>query len=107
MISCKLKTTVLTRSVFIFSKLSYFNLNFGIKQSKIGCAEHWLPKAKISEPVDDRRPEFLKMYQFKAAISLQQNSLERNIFVNLEDTRLFYLVIKLTNLLALPKGRAT
>ena len=35
-ISSKLKTTVFTRSVFIFSKLSYFNLNFGVKQSKIG-----------------------------------------------------------------------
>ena len=31
----KLKTTVFTRPVFIFSKSSYFNLNFGIKQSKI------------------------------------------------------------------------
>ena len=30
-----MKTTVFTRSIFIFSKSSYFNLNFGIKQ--YGC----------------------------------------------------------------------
>ena len=36
LISCKLKTTLFTGSVFIFFKLSYFSLNFGIKQSKIG-----------------------------------------------------------------------
>ena len=36
LISCKLKTTVLTRSVFIFSKSSYFSLNLGIKQSETG-----------------------------------------------------------------------
>ena len=38
LISCQLETTVFTRPVFIFSKLSYFKLNFGIgiKQSKIG-----------------------------------------------------------------------
>ena len=36
LISCQLKTTEFTRSVFIFSKLSYLNLNFGIRQSKIG-----------------------------------------------------------------------
>ena len=69
LISCKLKTTVLTRSVFIFSESSYFSLNFGIKQSKIGWkfAEHLLPKAKISEPVDDRRPDF-----FETCINLRQ-----------------------------------
>ena len=31
----KLKTTVFTQYVFIFSKLSCSNLHFGIKQSKI------------------------------------------------------------------------
>ena len=62
LIWCKLKTTAFTRSVFIFSKSSYLNLNFGIKQSKIGWkfAEQWLPKVKILEPVDDRRPDFSK-----------------------------------------------
>ena len=46
-----------------------FNLNVGTKQSKIGWkfAEHWLPKAKISEPVDDRSPDF-----FEKFISLRQ-----------------------------------
>ena len=45
-----------------FLKSSYFNLKFGIKQSKIGWkfAEQWLPKVKISEPVDDRRPDFFE-----------------------------------------------
>ena len=36
--------------------------NFSIKQSKI-CwkfAEQWLPKVKISEPVDGRRPDFFE-----------------------------------------------
>ena len=58
----KLKTTAFTRSAFMFSKSSYSNLNFGIKQSKIGWkfAEQWLPKVKISEPVDDRRPDFFE-----------------------------------------------
>ena len=44
----------------IFSKSSYINLNFGIKQSKIGLkfAEQWPQKAKISELVDDRLPDF-------------------------------------------------
>ena len=36
LIRCKLKTTVFTRSAFILSEFSYFNLKFGIKQSKIG-----------------------------------------------------------------------
>ena len=36
LIRCKLKTTVFTRIDFIFSESSYFNLKFGIKQSKIG-----------------------------------------------------------------------
>ena len=31
-----LKMTVFTKSDFIFSDFSYFNLKFGIKQSKIG-----------------------------------------------------------------------
>ena len=42
-----------------------------------------------------------KMYQFKAAILHSQSSVERKEVVNLRDTRLFYLVIKLTKLLAL------
>ena len=60
LIGSKFKTTVFTRPVLIFSKSSYFNLNFGIKRSKIGSkfAEQWLPKAKISEPVDHRRLNF-------------------------------------------------
>ena len=53
-----------TRFAFIFSESSYFNLKFGTKQSKIGWnfAEHaqWLPKAKISGPVDDRRLDVSK-----------------------------------------------
>ena len=57
-----MKTTAFTRSFYIFSKSSYFKLNFGRKQSKIGLkfAEQWLPKAKISKPFDDRRPDFSK-----------------------------------------------
>ena len=63
LIWCKLKTTVFTRSVFIFFKSSYFNLTFGIKQSKISkFAEQWLPKVKILEPVDDRRPDFFEKF---------------------------------------------
>ena len=70
LIWCKLKTTVFARAVFIFFKSSYFNLNFGIKQSKIGwkLAEQWLPKVKILEPVDDRRPDF-----FEKCINLRQS----------------------------------
>ena len=36
LIQCKLTTTVLTQSAFIFSEPSYFSLKFGIEQSKIG-----------------------------------------------------------------------
>ena len=36
LIRCMLKTTIFTRSAFIFSEFSYFNLKLGIKQSKIG-----------------------------------------------------------------------
>ena len=35
LIRCKLKMTVFTRSTFIFSESSYFNVKFGIQQSKI------------------------------------------------------------------------
>ena len=64
LIWCKLKTTTFTQSVFIFSKLSYSNLKFSIKQSKIGWkfAEQWLPKITISEPIDDRRPGFFEKF---------------------------------------------
>ena len=34
LISYKLKTTVFTRSVFIFCESSYFNLKFGLKKSE-------------------------------------------------------------------------
>ena len=49
----------------MFSEFSYFNLKFGIKQTKIGSkfAEQWLPRAKISGATDDTRHNFLeKMY---------------------------------------------
>ena len=36
LICCRINMTVLTRSAFIFSGSSYFNLKFGIKQSEIG-----------------------------------------------------------------------
>ena len=64
LIWCKLKTTVFTRPAFTFSESSYFNLNFGIKQSKIGwkLAEKLLPKAKNSGHVEDRRPVFFKIF---------------------------------------------
>ena len=37
-------------------EFSYFKLKFRIKQSKIGrmFAEKWLPKAKISGPLDEK-----------------------------------------------------
>ena len=109
LIWCKLKTTVFTLSVFMFSKSSYSDLNFGIKQSKVGCkfAEQWLPKVKILEPVDERRPDF-----FEKCINLRQpycfNRVHWSVKVSsVCKTRLFYSVIKLTKLLALPKARAT
>ena len=55
--------TAFTEAVSIFSKSSYSNFKFWyIKQSKIGCkfTEQWLPKVKISDPVDDRRPDFFE-----------------------------------------------
>ena len=36
LVRCRLKTTVFTRPVFTLCESSYFNLKFGIKQSKIG-----------------------------------------------------------------------
>ena len=47
--------TVLTQSAFIFSESSYFILQFGIEQSKIGWkfAKQWLPKANILGPADE------------------------------------------------------
>ena len=52
--------TVFTRSDFIFSESSNFNLSFGINQLKISqkFAEQWLPKAAISRPADERRHDF-------------------------------------------------
>ena len=46
----------------MFSWASYFNLKFGITQAKIDWkfAEECLPKAKISEPNEDRRPDFFR-----------------------------------------------
>ena len=60
LIWCKLKMTVFLRSAFLFSKSSYFNLKFEIKQSKIGgeFAEEWLPKAKIVGPADEQTTRF-------------------------------------------------
>ena len=47
---------------FIFSESSYFNLKFGVKQSKIGWkfAEQWPTKAKIFGSTDDRQPDFIE-----------------------------------------------
>ena len=76
LIWCKLKMTLLTQSVFIFSKSSCFNLKFGIKQTTIDwkLAMEWLPKTKILGPTKGRRPGFFpKMHQFKAAILLYQS----------------------------------
>ena len=108
LIWCELKTTAFTRFVFIFSKLSYSNLNFGIKQSKIGWkfAEQWLPKVKISEPADDRQSDF-----FEKCTNLRQPYCIPKVYWSVKNswicnTRLFYLVIKLTKLLASPKTRA-
>ena len=50
---------------------------------------------------------FLKIYWFKAAIVLYQSSLERENFVKLKTTQLFYLVMKLPKRLALPKTSLT
>ena len=104
----RLYMTSFTRSVFIFSKSSYSNLNFGIKQSKIGWkfAEQWLPEVKISEPVDDRRPDF-----FEKCTNLRQPYYIHKVHWSIKNswickTYFFYLVIKLTTLLALPKSRA-
>ena len=45
-----------------FHVSSYFNLNFDIKQFKIGWkfAKQWLPKAKISGRAYDRGPDFVE-----------------------------------------------
>ena len=50
------------RYVFIFSESSYFHLTFGINLFKIGSkfAQQWLPKAAISGPADDRRPDLFE-----------------------------------------------
>ena len=80
---------------------------FGIKQSKIGWnfAQQWLPKAKISGPADDRRPNFFrKMRWFKVAILLYESSMESKSLVKFKEAQLFYLVIKLTKPLTLPKA---
>ena len=101
----KLKITVFTRSAFIFSESSY--LKFGIKQSKIGwkLAEQWLPKGKILGPGDQQTFSqiFRKMHQFKSAILPYLSSLERKNFVNLKETQLFYLVIKLMKHFTVPR----
>ena len=59
---CKLTTTVLTQSTFIFSESSYFILKFGTQQSKIGgkFAKQWLPKAKILGPADEQTTRFFQ-----------------------------------------------
>ena len=54
--------TVFTQPAYILSKFSYFNLKFGIKESKIGrkFAKQWLTKCKISELADDQQADFFK-----------------------------------------------
>ena len=95
LIWCKLKTTILTQSAFIFSESSYLNLKFGIMQSKIGWkfAEQWLPKLRTGLWTDNQI--FRKMHRFKAAILLHLSSMELKNFMKLKKTQLFYLVIKL------------
>ena len=60
LIWCKLNRTVLTRSAFTFSESSYFNLKFGIKQSKIRWkfAKQWLTKAKFLDSLMTNNPNF-------------------------------------------------
>ena len=62
LILSKLKMTVSTQSVYIFSESPLINLRLGIKQSKIGWnfAEQWLLKARISGPTGDRCPHFFQ-----------------------------------------------
>ena len=54
--------TVFTRPAFIFSESPYFNLKFGIKQSKNGgkFAEQRLMKAKILGLADEQTTRFLE-----------------------------------------------
>ena len=107
LIWCKLKTTVSTLSIFIFSELSNFDLEFGMKQSKMGWnfTEQWLPEAKTSGLTDEQRSRFFQgMHQFKAAILLYQSSLGLKNFVKFSKKELFYLVIKLTKSFAVPKA---
>ena len=54
--------TVFTQPAYTFSESSYFNLKFGIKESKI-CqkfGKQWLTKGKISELADDQQADFFK-----------------------------------------------
>ena len=53
----------------------------------------------------NKQPDFSrKMHQFKAAILLYLNSLERKSFVKLKKTQLFYLVIKLMKPFIVPRA---
>ena len=83
----------------MFSKSSYFNLEFGIKS------------VEISPSNDQRKLKFLHplmtdtlMHQFETAILLYQNSLERKPFLKLKEKQLFYLVIKFSKPIAVPKA---
>ena len=62
-------------------------------------------KARILGPTDDRQPDFFeKVTNFYAATLLYQSLLERKSFMNLKETQLFYLVIKLTKPVAVLKA---
>ena len=107
LIWCKLGTTVFTLSTFILSVSSYFNLKFGIKQSKIGwkLAEEWLPKAKILAPVDEQTIRFFwkkcsNLKQPYCFIKVQQNV---KITWNWKDT-IVLLSYQVTKLFAVPKA---
>ena len=68
LIWCKLKKTVFTRSTFLFSESSYFNLKFGIKQPKIcrTSTEGWLIKPKILGPSDEQTRGIVLYISFHA-----------------------------------------
>ena len=52
----------------------------------------------------NRQPNFGKLHWFKAAILLYLSSMERVNFVNLQETQLVYLVIKLMKHFAVPRA---
>ena len=98
--------TVFTRSAFIFSESSYFNLKFGHKSVE-SLPRNGHRKLKSQDPLMNRQLKlFVKYTNLELAYCFIKVHSSVLILVKLKKTKLFFLVIKLTKPFAVPNACA-